>query len=63
MVLCPPFPKIGWDTGPIIILIFKLQKIRYTASATISPSAFEKHPGMIIDLGNWVNLAPNFNLS
>ena len=31
MVLCPPFPKIGWDTGPIIIPIFKLQKIRYTA--------------------------------
>jgi hypothetical protein len=31
MALYPPFPKIRWDTGPIIILIIKLQKISYTA--------------------------------
>ena len=31
MVLCPPFPNKEQDTGPIILVIIKLQKIRYTA--------------------------------
>ncbi len=32
MVLCPPFPNKEQDTGPIILVIIKLQKIRYTAT-------------------------------
>ena len=31
MVLCPPFPNKEQDTGPIILGIIILQKIRYTA--------------------------------
>jgi hypothetical protein len=31
MVLCPPFPNKEQDTGPIILVIIILQKIRYTA--------------------------------
>ena len=31
MVLCPPFPNDEQDTGPIILVIIILQKIRYTA--------------------------------
>jgi len=31
MVLCPPFPNKEQDTGPIILVIIILEKIRYTA--------------------------------
>jgi hypothetical protein len=34
MVLCPPFPNKEQDTGPIILVIIILQKIRYTAKET-----------------------------
>ena len=35
MVLCPPFPNKEQDTGPIILVIIKLQKIRYTALGAV----------------------------
>ena len=38
MVLCPPFPNKEQDTGPIILVIIILQKIRYTALAYLSYS-------------------------
>jgi hypothetical protein len=34
MVLCPPFPNKEQDTGPIILVIIILQKIRYTAGSS-----------------------------